>query len=849
MILKPQCNSYMTHIDILNRLLEIEHAHVAYRLGFTSEAPPIIDKSLAIESIGIIDYLSRIDNEKSRKEVVTIAALLWTYKNQEWIEGLKDILILVLSRAGFAPSARMVDDDFSSETNTYSSMGSLFNQYAVALHHFKYEIIVANKAYTVTKFQKNVWQKLETDSILGISAPTSAGKSFIILLKAIELLHSTNTTIVYIVPTLSLISQVYNDFKNKLREFQLENVRIYTNIDVEVSESANKVFILTQEKAISAFSYDSSIFLNTKMLIADEIQNIERVANEGDMRSKVLYDTLIEFRHNVNNPITILSGPRIDSLKKLGADIFGEGQIVDEEKTKDSPVASITYAISKHGNSYFFDQYCEPIEKPRKIKITKSDNLNWYGKSIYQNDYYNFLSSFVCRINSNSTNIIFAPTSDKAVDIASEISKNRALKGNDDLISLSQYIKNTVNSQYSLSDYIKKGVAYHHGKMPMHIRAAIEYAVQEKLIDDIACTTTLMQGVNLPVQNIVIRTPFLKIKKDKNGEKPQLTNYEIANLRGRAGRLLKDFIGRTYILDSSSFKPDENTQTLFPETEKELSAGYGAQYKSNKKNIDKFLFDGKAVNKTLEKSSDYLVTYIRYTILRYREQAVHKLNSVGIHINENELLLIMEVLDSLEVSKEVCLKNRYWDPMIINEIYLKRDDFSIPTGIASKNISKGIKQSVSIIKTDYPLYYEKHWRDTNIQEWAIYQVLENWVKEKTLSSIFSGDYYRSSSNVERSLELIQTNISYNIPALLKPIYDIKEPESTFLRFIEMGAYNPITRRLIELNIPREIAIFLFQTYFKEWNQCNFKDADILEKLSSEVSSINKWMAIQIRNIL
>ena len=66
-------------------------------------------------------------------------------------------------------------------------------------------------------------------------------------------------------------------------------------------------------------------------------------------------------------------------------------------------------------------------------------------------------------------------------------------------------------------------------------------------------------------------------------KKPQLTNYEIANLRGRAGRLLKDFIGRTFILDSSAFEPDEEMQTLFPETEKELSAGYGEQYNYNKK--------------------------------------------------------------------------------------------------------------------------------------------------------------------------------------------------------------------------------------------------------------------------
>lgn len=46
----------------------------------------------------------------------------------------------------------------------------------------------------------------------------------------------------------------------------------------------------------------------------------------------------------------------------------------------------------------------------------------------------------------------------------------------------------------------KKGVFVHHGDMPIGIRASVEYAMQKGLIRFIICTSTLAQGVNLPIR-------------------------------------------------------------------------------------------------------------------------------------------------------------------------------------------------------------------------------------------------------------------------------------------------------------------------------------------------------------
>ena len=50
----------------------------------------------------------------------------------------------------------------------------------------------------------------------------------------------------------------------------------------------------------------------------------------------------------------------------------------------------------------------------------------------------------------------------------------------------------------------------------------------------------------------------------------------MANLRGRAGRLLKDYIGRTFVMDEDEFIDSEGYEQLelFEDVTKELPSGY-----------------------------------------------------------------------------------------------------------------------------------------------------------------------------------------------------------------------------------------------------------------------------------
>ena len=74
----------------------------------------------------------------------------------------------------------------------------------------------------------------------------------------------------------------------------------------------------------------------------------------------------------------------------------------------------------------------------------------------------------------------------------------------------------------------KYGIFTHHGNMPHGIRSAVEYAMQHNMIHFVICTSTLAQGVNLPIR-------YLIVANARQG-KEIMRKPDFLNLIGRVGR-------------------------------------------------------------------------------------------------------------------------------------------------------------------------------------------------------------------------------------------------------------------------------------------------------------------------
>jgi len=72
------------------------------------------------------------------------------------------------------------------------------------------------------------------------------------------------------------------------------------------------------------------------------------------------------------------------------------------------------------------------------------------------------------------------------------------------------------------------GIFSHHGNTPHGIRLAVEYAIREDLVRFVVCTSTLAQGVNLPIRYLIVTSVYQGMERIKV--------RDFHNLIGRAGR-------------------------------------------------------------------------------------------------------------------------------------------------------------------------------------------------------------------------------------------------------------------------------------------------------------------------
>lgn len=845
--------TYPSQKELIKRILQIEQNNFAVKLGFINSEIEKINRPLLMRAISLIDNLSKIEDEFARRLAVMVVALSWEHSDPSYKDSLREIFTLLLSRMGISPSTMLIDEGFKQD-GVISKFSSYINELAVCAYHLNCEITFNNKIYLLTSFQKKIWDSITKNRIVCISAPTSAGKSFVIYLKLVKMFLDGAKTALYIVPTISLLNQVTKDISKLLREHDLKDVNV--NNGYQPNTGIRAIYVLTQERAMGAFNFPNP-FEGLNLLVVDEIQNIEKVADEDDQRSKVLYDLLKEIKHDVAPSKIVLCGPRLRNLDNLGYELFDE--VAEIAETKVPPVVNLTYSVSKDRRNYFLSQYCDIQDAPEKIKIENHSLIDGLGGSQYTENFHKYLFSIVSKLPPNEGNLIFSPNPYQARSTANYLARNISQINSKFLNSLSIYIKKFVHEAYDLSSIVKHGVAYHTGSLPFHIRSAIEHAFYNGHINNVVCTTTLMQGVNFPASNIIIRNPNLFIKKTKGHTPPKLSGYEFSNLRGRAGRLLKDFTGRTIVLDETSFfneEEEEESSILFADVEKELKSGYGESFDKCQDKIENSIEKQIPVSQLgPDELTKQLLTNIRQTLLRHGESGVQRLKETKINLQEKFIYETLEALSQLEAPKHIILKNRYWDPFDIEELFqaLKNGYISpIPHNVWEPNLGEILSVAVNLIKTYLPTYFYRH-LNSKINVWSVCKYAEQWAREELLVDILTQRFpYVDGVNPEldRAIKMIMNFSSYGLPMLLKPLGELSSEDNSVLLSIELGAFHPTTKFLINKGVPRDTAIYLRRNFLQDFERVAEIDPDqIVSTLQRNKVNLDIWTQSQIEALI
>lgn len=832
-------------------LLDLNLRQVAFKFGFLPDDIFPFDEEAACRLLNLSEQYSFEPTDQERYKSLLIAALVWENRQQHW-DGIGPFIARILIRLGLTTSAKMVN--WNPGSGMFNSLGSFIDELYSTVQLLEYEVMILDQKIILSDFQKRMWDGLEQHARVGISAPTSAGKSYVLVNKAIDVLTKNEGKVFYIVPTISLITQVSNDFRKKIKELSITDIEVAQTVnDISLFKSAKIIYVLTQERAFSALNHPDADLTNVRMLIVDEIQNIEKVPNENEERAKILYDVIQVFNNDVNPEKIVISGPRLEKLESIVKDWFGEHA---KSVTEDLPsVLNITYSFRKTRGKLWLIQHIskelfQSIEIPDTFKI-KEKILKRQKFEEEEND----LLALIINRNKKDGTIVFADVTREA----NKIAKGIALKLNNvslsiDTDSFCSFVQETVHPKYTLSETLKKGIAYHHSKMPPHIKNLIEKLFINRHLTAIVATTTLMQGINLPAKNIIIKTP-------KVGDREVLTGYEFANLKGRAGRLMQDFVGRALIINEASC---ENAGIeVGTSLQKELLVGYAKKFQEEKASIQQTLSSNEVM--TTDSNND-LVTYIRNMCLRYGVNSDIRLKQSGISLPAEILNSVLAQLQMLTVPRTICLNNFYWDPLVLNDLYnsfLIGDWPQIPTNIVGA--SDGIKECILKMAEFAPFYYNRYIPNLAITEQSISKI--------TSLSIYAESYGRGiplkdvidppnfpileSEDIEKRINDIQTKVVYGIPKLLKPLFQINDStrnqkSTAMLSFIEVGGMDQRLRALIEIGIPRETAIALLQ------NDANNRLTDSDNKINevelkrfvqrAKASNLNKWHKLIIEDI-
>lgn len=748
-------------------------------------------------------------------------------------------------------------------------IGSLFEEEEAS------RVQIKDKKYYFNLYQQEILNQLSTKQLISFSAPTSFGKSYIVRHHIARKFESGNLKrVLILVPTKSLIDDFHEGMLNLKQELGLD-YSIYTHARLAETASEKNVFILTQER-LSFLIEENPEFVRTfEIVYCDEAQYISR-GYRGFVLRRVLKQLVNLCKavgeNGENGTQYIFSSPLIKN-----PEYYQEKFFEDLDRTKCfhqevifSPVEKNLHIISKStgGFSFFllkdspvlesFEERLEEIGK-REFPLLLRTEIETPKQKIDRN-VFTVLDSKL-----GGRTILYTTSPIKAHEYAyslAEMLQVRATVSATVYEDLSRYIKDHYDESFGLLDLVKKGIGLHYGKMPIGLRREMVRLFEAGHIDYLICTSTLLEGVNLPAKNI-----FVFSDKQNGSEKHSTLSFW--NLIGRAGRI-------TYGLSGNVFCVSDNSQTykeLFDETTSEINDPelQVSKNKTRQKYVVTSFFDSEKIFDYVRSNYRNDIEYLIFELLtsEYFERIVDQFNLKADDKNRFiELLRISR--ESIAVPIDFLKKNPGIDPRLQNDLLnyfkaIETNELLSYLEITLKPLSIGQQDLRTILeKTAVHLM----WPHGNVEYDFVGQLanrITQWLHESSISE-FVQQVLRHHKDkpvlekIDKALNVIaqlDTDVAFNSPKYMKCFFDLLlsvlsgrmnidtkifyEKIEGFLFAIESGVSSNVGRYLFEKGVSRPIAIkvndLVSDLVTSDVNADFFNSVRVLEALQKGLSKL------------
>jgi superfamily II DNA/RNA helicase len=431
-----------------------------------------------------------------------------------------------------------------------------------------------------------------------LSTPTSGGKTLVAQLLLTAHLSTKATSVCYVAPTRSLCREVRQSLQTRLRFIGrqiIDGLPEGAWFNSILDSLQPEVEVMTPERLSYLLRTDSGQVLNRfGLFIFDEVHLV------GDESRGWTLEEDLSFLHyateNLHHKIVLISaaiGNRNHIIQWLSrenddhmpldfhsdwrgprrihavwtTDAFWNDSIVTRNNrarkyfyNKTTPLyGRLDVRVSHTGLANTFH-----TENPVGELVQKAEKGNGqYIKDPSSTPFYRMLVPIINYLAEFGPVLTIEATKPATIRLAEAIAEAQGAINNQPTLHLIDLVTARLGAEHPLKRVLEKGVAYHHGSLPSEIRSALEEAVSSGYLKHIVATTTLTEGINLPVTSVVIASQGAH---GEEGFKEYITGSKLVNAIGRAGRATKETEGivvlaRQAQLSTNDFdrlRPSEN---------------------------------------------------------------------------------------------------------------------------------------------------------------------------------------------------------------------------------------------------------------------------------------------------
>jgi hypothetical protein len=369
-----------------------------------------------------------------------------------------------------------------------------------------FKVDIGGREVTLHREQSSLLKKLINKESVAVSAPTSFGKSFII--DAFIAITSPKN-IVIIVPTIALTDET----RRRLYKKFARKYKIITTTNVEPGEF--NIFIFPQERAIGYIAKIPDI----DILVIDEFYKAS--LDYDKERAPALLKAMIKLGKKAKQKYFL--APNISAVKE---NVFTKGMSFED-----------------HLN--FNTVFLQKFELYKEINGDEAEK----GKQLLQ-----------VLAGASGKSLIYAASYSQIEKVATLLNENLPVIGNELLNDFSDWLTKNYDSNWRLTNLIKRGTGIHNGQLHRSL-SQIEVKLFEETngLDNLISTTSIIEGVNTSAENVIIW------RNRKGGSNKKLDDFTYKNIIGRGGRMFKHFIGKIYLLEEPPENVESQLEIHFPD--------------------------------------------------------------------------------------------------------------------------------------------------------------------------------------------------------------------------------------------------------------------------------------------